>query len=78
LSEILNNSEKRKELLKQVKFFSLGPDRIFTRNREILGRDVRMCHPSSSVNIVEQILNDFRNGKQNSAFFWINTQGKKF
>lgn len=60
----------------KVKFFSLGPDRIFVRNRAILGRDVRMCHPPSSVHIVEQILNDFRKGTQNSASFWINMHGK--
>jgi len=60
----------------KVKFFSLGPDRIFLRNRAIIGRDVRMCHPPSSVHIVEQILNNFRNGRQNSASFWINVHGK--
>jgi uncharacterized protein len=60
----------------KVKFFSLGPERIFVRNRAILGRDVRMCHPPSSVHIVEQILNDFRSGKQSSASFWINMKGK--
>jgi uncharacterized protein len=60
----------------KVKFFSLGPDRIFTRNRAIIGRDVRMCHPPSSVHMVEQILKDFRQGKQNSASFWINMKGK--
>src|SRR5664279_1257834 len=60
----------------KVKFFSLGPDRVFTRNRAILGRDVRMCHPPSSVHVVEQILNDFKTGKQNSASFWISMQGR--
>lgn len=60
----------------KVKFFSLGPDRIFARNRAILGRDVRMCHPPSSVNVVEQILQDFKSGKENSAAFWINMKGK--
>jgi uncharacterized protein len=60
----------------KVKFFSLGPDRVFVRNRAIIGRDVRMCHPPSSVHVVEQILNDFRQGKQNSASFWINMKGK--
>jgi uncharacterized protein len=60
----------------KVKFFSLGPDRIFTRNRAILGRDVRMCHPPSSVHVVEQILSDFKSGKENSAAFWINMRGK--
>lgn len=60
----------------KVRFFSLGPDRIFARNRAILGRDVRMCHPPSSVHVVDQILEDFRSGKENSASFWINMQGK--
>jgi DUF438 domain-containing protein len=60
----------------KVKFFSLGHNRIFTRNRAIIGRDVRMCHPPSSVHVVEQILNDFKNGNQSSAAFWITMQGK--
>lgn len=60
----------------KVKFFSLGPDRIFTRNRAILGRDVRMCHPPHSVHTVEQILADFKSGKENSAAFWITMQGR--
>lgn len=60
----------------KVKFFSLGPDRIFARNRAIIGRDVRMCHPPSSVHVVEKILIDFKDGSQSSAAFWINMQGR--
>jgi DUF438 domain-containing protein len=60
----------------KVKFFSQGPDRIFPRNRAILGRDVRMCHPPNSVHVVEQILNDFKSGVQNSAAFWITMKGR--
>ena len=60
----------------KVKFFSLGPDRIFTRNRAIIGRDVRMCHPPASVHVVETILSDFRERKHDSAAFWINMKGK--
>lgn len=60
----------------KVKFFSLGQDRIFTRNRAILGRDVRMCHPPSSVHVVEQILSDFKSNSRNSAAFWISMQGR--
>lgn len=60
----------------KVKFFSLGPDRIFPRNRAIIGRDVRMCHPPSSVHVVERILDDFRNNRHNSAAFWINMHGR--
>ena len=60
----------------KVKFFSQGPERIFARNRAILGRDVRMCHPPSSVHVVEQIINDFKTGAQNSAAFWINMKAR--
>jgi hypothetical protein len=60
----------------KVKFFSLGPDRVFIRNRAILGRDVRMCHPPSSVHVVEKILNDFKKGIQNNAAFWISMKGR--
>jgi len=59
-----------------VRFFTQGKERIFARNRAILGRKVQNCHPPSSVNIVEQILNDFKSGKQDQAAFWINMGGK--
>jgi hypothetical protein len=60
----------------KVKYFSQGKERIFDRNRAILGRDVRMCHPPSSVHIVDQIVSDFRSGKADSAPFWIQMGGK--
>jgi hypothetical protein len=55
----------------KVKFFSHSPNRVFERNRSIIGRDVRQCHPPGSVNIVEQILVDFKSGKENQAKFWL-------
>jgi len=60
----------------KVKYFSQGKERIFDRNRAILGRDVRMCHPPSSVHIVDQIIGDFKSGKADSAPFWIQMGGK--
>ena len=60
----------------KVKYFSQGKHRIFDRNRSILNRDVKMCHPPSSVHIVEQIVDDFKSGKENSAPFWIQMGGK--
>lgn len=61
----------------KVRFFSHSPKRVFERNRSILGRDVRMCHPPGSVHIVEQIINDFKSGKENKAVFWLsNFQGR--
>lgn len=60
----------------KVKFFTQGKHRVFDRNRAILGRDVRMCHPPHSMHIVDQILNDFKSGKESSAPFWIQMGGK--
>jgi uncharacterized protein len=60
----------------KVKYFSQGKERIFDRNRAILGRDVRMCHPPSSVHVVNKIIEDFRSGKAERAPFWIQMQGK--
>jgi uncharacterized protein len=60
----------------KVKYFSQGTDRIFQRNRTILNRDVRNCHPPGSVHIVDKIIADFKSGKQDRAPFWINMGGK--
>ncbi|MBD8388839.1 DUF438 domain-containing protein [Dysgonomonas sp. BGC7] len=57
----------------KVKFFSHGTKKVFDRNRSIIGRDVRLCHPPGSVHIVEQIINDFKSGKENKAAFWISS-----
>ena len=61
-----------------MKFFSHSPKRVFERNRSILGRDVRLCHPPQSVHIVEQIINDFKSGKENKAAFWISNFKGRF
>ena len=59
-----------------VRYFTQGKERIFDRNRAILGRKVQMCHPPHSVHIVEQILKDFKSGAQERAAFWITLGGK--
>jgi DUF438 domain-containing protein len=60
----------------RVAFFSEGPDRIFARSKAVIGRKVQHCHPPRSVETVDRILNDFREGRQNVAEFWINFQGR--
>jgi uncharacterized protein len=60
----------------KVKYFSQGKERIFHRSRAILNRDVKLCHPPSSVHVVEKILDDFKTGKQDHAPFWIQMKGK--
>ena len=60
----------------RVRYFSEGPDRVFTRSKAILGRKVQHCHPPKSMHIVEQILEDFKRGRQGVAEFWINLHGR--
>jgi len=60
----------------KVKYFTQGNERVFTRNRSIINRDVRLCHPPGSTHIVEKILDDFKSGKASHAPFWINMKGK--
>ncbi|HPR60807.1 MAG TPA: DUF438 domain-containing protein [Prolixibacteraceae bacterium] len=60
----------------KVKYFTQGSERIFTRSRSIINRDVRLCHPPGSVHIVEKILEDFKAGKEEKASFWIQMRGK--
>jgi DUF438 domain-containing protein len=59
-----------------VRYFTPGKERIFDRSRAILGRKVQYCHPPKSVHVVNQIVKDFRAGKQERAQFWINMRGR--
>ena len=59
----------------KVKFFSHGKNPVFKRNRAVIGRDVRLCHPPKSVAIVEQIVSDFKSGKHDKAAFWLEMKG---
>lgn len=45
--------------------------RIFKRSANILGRDVRNCHPKKSIDKVEQLLNEMKEGARDKARFWI-------
>ncbi|HNW59885.1 MAG TPA: DUF438 domain-containing protein [bacterium] len=60
-----------------VRFYSEGRERVFERNLAVIGRKVQLCHPPKSMYIVQQILDDFRSGRQSRAPFWI-TMGGKF
>ena len=59
-----------------VKYFSAGPERIFTRTKTVIGRSVQNCHPPASVHIVEKLVQDFKDGKKDVEEFWINMGGK--
>jgi len=59
----------------KVRFFSHGKKPIFKRNRAVIGRDVRLCHPPKSVHVVEQVISDFKSGKEERAVFWLEMKG---
>jgi PAS domain S-box-containing protein len=45
--------------------------RIFKRPKGALGRDVRDCHPKRSLEKVEIILKEMKEGKRETARFWV-------
>jgi hypothetical protein len=59
-----------------VRYFNETRDRVFVRAKAVLGRKVQNCHPQKSINIVERILDDFKNKRREKAEFWINSQGR--
>ena len=61
----------------RVRYFNKEGKRIFARSRKIIGLKVQKCHPQKSIHVVNQILEDFRNKKRDSANFWIDLKGQK-
>jgi len=59
----------------EVRYFSQGKERIFTRTAAIIGRKVQNCHPPQSVHVVQKIIQDFKAGVRDVAEFWIQMQG---
>ena len=60
----------------KVIYFNRPKDRIFPRSPSIIGRDVRNCHPADSVDVVDAIIEAFKNNQRNEARFWIEMRGK--
>jgi PAS domain S-box-containing protein len=60
-----------------VKLWNKHETRIFKRPISVVGKSVQKCHPKQSVDKVNQILSDFKSGRQDSAAFWINLGDRK-
>ena len=45
--------------------------RIFKRPVNVIGKNVRKCHPEKSLAKVEQIISEMKSGKRDKASFWI-------
>ena len=55
----------------QVLAWNKHETRIFKRPAGVIGRNVRNCHPQKSLDKVEKILNEMKEGKRDKATFWI-------
>lgn len=60
----------------KVIFYNRGEDRVFPRSKGIIGREVRFCHPPKSVDMVLQIVSEFKAGTKDVAEFWFNFRGR--
>ena len=54
-----------------VVFWNLHGTRIFKRGPAVIGRNVRMCHPSDSIGQVEKVIAVLKSGKKDSVAFWM-------
>ena len=61
---VLDNNDK-------VLAWNKHETRIFKRPTGVIGRDVRDCHPKESLDKVEKILQEMKEGKRDKARFWI-------
>jgi uncharacterized protein len=62
-----------------VRFFSdKTEDRLFMRSKPALNRDLHVCHPKKYIGAMEQIINDFKSGKESHARFWRQDHQGKF
>jgi DUF438 domain-containing protein len=54
-----------------VRFYSVPKDPIFPRTKAIIGRKVQLCHPQSSVHVVDKLVTEMKSGKRDVAEFWM-------
>ncbi|MFB3888617.1 MAG: DUF438 domain-containing protein [Candidatus Bathyarchaeia archaeon] len=59
-----------------VQYFNKPDQRLFIRAKAVLGRKVALCHPAKSLATVSRIVESFKNGKKNTAEFWITLNGR--
>ena len=60
-----------------VKFWNKHDTRVFKRPAAALGKTVQQCHPSASVDKVNQVISDLRSGKKDFEEFWIDSNDRK-
>jgi PAS domain S-box-containing protein len=59
-----------------VRYYNQTKERLFLRTRAIIGRKVQQCHPQKSLHLVNQILDEFKQGTRDVAEFWLTKDGR--
>ncbi len=59
-----------------VYFNKENRDMLLSRTRAIVGTKVQQCHSQKSVNLVNQILSDFKSGKKDCVESWFDRKGR--
>jgi uncharacterized protein len=54
-----------------VQYWNRHGVRIFKRGPAVIGRNVRMCHPSGSLHKVENVLEVLKSGERDEIDFWL-------
>ena len=58
-----------------VRFYSVPKEPLFPRTKAIIGRKVQLCHPQSSVHVVNELVAEMKSGKRDVAEFWMQRGG---
>ena len=61
----------------KVLYFNREGKRIFPRPQSIIGKKVQDCHPPKTIHLVNQVIDDLRTGRRESASFWIDLHRRK-
>lgn len=59
-----------------VKFYTDTKRRVFPLSADVIGRDVKNCHPRESVANVPEIIDAFCKGERDETNFWLELHGK--
>ena len=60
-----------------VRLWNNHDKRIFQRPLSLLGKPIQQCHPDRTLDELNQILSDFRNGQRDLVEFWKDVEGRK-
>lgn len=60
----------------RVVYFNTPEHRLFPRSKAVVGRSVQNCHPPESLDVVQKIVNSFKEKKESQADFRIFMKGR--